>query len=152
AGERVSEPAHLREICLKVSKKDLALAALERIDDPKALEQIGKEAKNKQVRAEAAKRSGSTTIAVPLTKQEMREEQRQKSRRVQLTRLVESASVSSDLDKAKADIADALAEWQLLDAEPLNDAGVKRFHAAIAKHEARLKELEQRAAADAARK
>ena len=142
---RIEDAAILREIVLAESVKEIALTAIGRIQDRAALEAIVAKAKIKAVRQRAKELLGLDDDERPaLSKAERDEEKRNRAKRITLVRLVEAASVASDLTEAKKEITAAIIDWDDLGSPDEKDPLRKRFEKSVATLRAREVESEKR--------
>ena len=122
--QRLVDPAEIASTALRSDYKDVAVAAVERLDDPAVLRAAAARAKSPaaQRRARAkvrvADEQEAAAAAAEAKRQAAVEARRQSQRDV--CRLVEALVAPSDWDLARARLADAEARWQAFgsDVEP----------------------------------
>jgi len=156
---RLTDFAEIASTALRSDYKDVALAAVERVEDPAALRAAAARAKSPaaQRRARAKVRvidEQEAAAAAAEAKRLAAIEARRQSQR-DLCRLVEGLVAPSDWDLARARLAEAEAGWTAFGADVEPDLA-RRFgeasaaaHAALARHEAERAAREQEARARA---
>ena len=122
---RIDNISLLRALVLEGSK-DLALAALERIESGEALEEIVKKAKNKAVRTRAKRKLAARTVTTSTQAVADDADRQRHAQRVQLCLEVETLAWSSDWDHAGSQIEQAKVTWEELGVVP-GDALEERF-------------------------
>lgn len=141
--------AVLRSVALNDDRKEVCLAALERmgmlgrggtnqVDEREALDAVARKAKNKTVRAQARRQLAALGGAKT-------ESKKKQSQWQQICEMVEVLSRSSDWERAGQKIEAAQTEWEAMEGEP--DAELQsRFQKAAATFFARVAEHKERQA------
>ena len=134
---RIDDPEVLRSIAIDERRKDIALAVLDRLEDPAILEAITAKAKNKAARTRARKKlaelnKNSKPSVSP-------EAQRAHAERVQLVRRGEKLARGNEWQESPAAMDEIEAAWQAL-GETEDDPGLrKRFEQARDRYRRRQK-------------
>ncbi len=134
---RIGDQEVLRSIAVDEKRKDIALLALDRIDDPEAWEVVATKAKNKVVRARARKKVSEqqkTEGASP-------EEKRRHAERVQLVRRAQSLARGSEFIDSVTEMARIRRDWEALGSGADDDL-VARFERASKRYDKRAKAYE----------
>lgn len=111
--ERIENPSSLRELGLSLQHKELAGLLVSKINDPKLLIELcekGTKAVRQAAQSKRAHQSASEVTPLPLSAEKARDKKQK------LCRLVESISLSSDWDEAAEQLQAAQQEWERLDA------------------------------------
>jgi hypothetical protein len=155
---RIRDAAVLKELAL-ADDKSLALAAVARIDDPAALDEIARSARAKAARQAARDRLPASAAAPdaprPAPGGARVVDKTRRARLMQLVVAAEAAASRSDWQAAAAELDDLRARFAEIESAPGDEPLEKRFEEAARRFAARRAadaQARQRAAEEAARK
>lgn len=139
---RIDDGDTLRAVAVDELRKDIALAALERIEDVEILDAVAAKAKAKAVRVRARKRlaelaaPAGTAPAEAAATDTVPEDKRRHAERVQLLRRAEKLARGSEWTASAAEVAEIERQWEALGVPDEREQG-ERFARACQRYHAR---------------